>query len=343
MSHIAVFLPSLRGGGAERVMVQLANGFAARGHRVDLVLVAAQGPYLAEVSPKVRVVDLGRRRLRAGLWPLMLYLWRARPTALLSALPHANLVALWARALTGLRLRLVVSERNSLEGLELDRQGRRLLRWMARFYPKADAVVAVSRGIARELVDEIGLKTRQVRAIPNPVDLALIRAGQAAPLPHPWLAEGEAPVVLAVGRLEAQKDYSTLLAAFALLRARVSARLIILGEGSQRGALAAEIAALGLEQVVALPGFDPNPYAFMARARVFVLSSRVEGFPNVLVQALACGVRAVSTDCPTGPAEILEGGRWGRLVPVGDAAGLAAALEAALTDKASPAPEARAG
>lgn len=331
-SHIAVFLPSLRGGGAERVMVTLANGFAERGHRVDLVLTRAEGPYLTEVSKRVQIVDLDRGRVAASLLPLATYLRRERPDAMLSALNHANIIAIMACKLAGVSTRLVVSERNSLTAHSGSLgQGfiRTLMRWC---YPAAHGVIAVSQAMRDELITQLKLPSENVTSIPNPVDLdALNVLAQDRP-EHAWFEPGEPPVILAVGRLEAQKDYHTLLEAFLSLRARRDSRLIILGEGSQRMELEKQVSALGLEGSVELVGFKQNPFAWMAACDLFVLSSRHEGFPNVLVQAMACGARIVSTNCPTGPDEILEGGRWGRLVPVGDAEALANAMDEVMAD-----------
>lgn len=330
--HIAIYLPSLRGGGAERVMVNLANGFAARGHRVDLVLVKAEGPYLAEVSDKVNVIDLDRKGALASLWPLRRYLRRERPDAMLSALYHANLIAILARALGGTKTRLVVSERNSLSGLQGGVAGAVFRYLIKHLYRRTDGIVAVSRGIADELVSELGLPPERITAIPNPIDVERIAALASERPVHPWLAPDAPPVILAVGRLERQKDYPTLLAAIAQIRARREMRLIILGEGSLRPQLEQCIAEAGLQDIVMLAGFQSNPFGWMAASKVYVLSSRHEGFPNSLIQAMACGARLVSTNCPTGPDEILEGGKWGRLVPVGDADALALALTEALDD-----------
>ena len=330
VARIAIFVPSLRGGGAERVMVTLANGFAERGHRVDLVLVQAEGPYLPEVCSAVRIVNLNKGRVLASLVPLARYLRRERPHAMVSALNHANIIAILARKLSGVPTRLVVSERNSLTGLQGTRTGRRMLRLMRRFYPLADGVVAVSRAMAAELHEQLDIPLDRISAIPNPVDIDAIRA-QARSVPdHPWLKSDQPPVILAVGRLEPQKDYPTLLEAFARVRKNNDARLVILGEGSLRAELEERIRHLGLQDVVDMPGFQSNPFGWMAACSVYVLSSRYEGFPNSLVQAMACGAKVVSTDCPTGPVEILEDGKWGRLVPVGDANALAKEIVAAL-------------
>jgi glycosyltransferase involved in cell wall biosynthesis len=325
MLKIALFLPSLRGGGAERVMLNLAKGFAARGVKVDLVLAKAEGPYLAEVPPEVRVIDLKAPRVLASLPGLVRYLRRERPAALLSAMDHANVVALWARRFSGVSTRVVVSIHTTTSlALQNSRQIKaRLTPYLARcFYSDADAIVAVSKGVAEDLVRITGMPAARIHVIYNPVVTPEVFARAKEPVEHPWFDAGQPPVILGVGRLTKPKDFPTLMRAFALVRRERPARLMILGEGEERPRLEALIKELGLEDDVALPGFVDNPYAYMARAAVFVLSSAWEGLPTVLVEAMACGCPVVSTDCPSGPAEILEGGKYGPLVPVGDAVGL---------------------
>ena len=334
---IAIYLPSLTGGGAERVMVTLANGFAAQGHAVDLVLATAEGPYLADVVSGVRVVDLASGRVFRSLPRLIRYLRRECPTAMLSALSHANVVAIIAHWLSRVPTRLVVSERNTLSvDMVASPKGRLILRLMRLTYPRAAKVTAVSKGVAQDLEHLVGLPPEKIEVIYNPVVTPELLLRAEEPLDHPWLRQGEPPVILGVGRLTAQKDFATLLRAFALLRAQHPARLVILGEGEQRRELEALVRALGIAENVLLPGFVENPFAWMHRARVFVLSSRYEGLPGVLIQAMACGARVVSTDCPSGPAEILEDGRFGRLVPVGDTRALADAITATTTDCNAP-------
>lgn len=336
---LSVYLPSLRGGGAERVMVTLANGFAERGIAVDLVLANAEGPYLDDVSPDVHVVDLGGHRVLASLPALVGYLRRERPRALLSAMHHANVIALVARRLAQVSTRVVVSEHANYSQCRqhaTSLQTRMITPLMSWAYPWADNVVAVSLGVADDLAPVIGLARASIAVVYNPVVSKDTLARANEPLDHPWFAPGEPPVVLGVGRLTAQKDFDTLLRAFAKLRAERKARLMILGEGELRPELEALIEALGLSTDVALPGFKTNPLAFMRRASLFVLSSRFEGFGNVLVEAMACGTPVVSTDCPSGPAEILEDGKWGRLVPVGDVGALADAMLATLAEAHQP-------
>ena len=329
MDKVSLFLPSLHGGGAERVMVNLARGFVERGLAVDLVLAKAEGPYLAEVPKEARIVDLGARRVLYSLPGLVRYLRRERPEAMLSALNHANIVAIWAKLLSRSAQKLVVSEHSFLSQATAHASLRRakLMPFLInRFYLWADAVVAVSRGVAEDLVVRTGLPRERIKVIYNPVVTPELFAKAEEPLDHPWFAPGQPPVILGVGRLTLEKDFVSLIRAFSSVRKERSARLMILGEGEERPKLEVLVRELGLEGEVSLPGFVNNPYKYMKRAAVFVLSSRWEGLPNVLVEAMALGTPVVSTDCPSGPAEILEGGRWGRLVPVGDEKQLAAAI-----------------
>jgi len=325
---LALFLPSLRGGGAERVMVNLARGFVERGLQVDLVLARAEGPYLSQVPKEVRVVDLGAQRVLHSLPGLVRYLREERPQAMLSALNHANIVAIWAKLLARVKTRLVVSERTTLSRSTENASSIRVkfIPFLVKaFYPYADVVVAVSRGVAEDLIARIGLTAEKIKVIYNPVVTPELFTKAEEPLDHPWFRPGEPPVILGVGRLTKPKDFPTLIRAFALVRKERPARLMILGEGEERPNLEALVRELGLEEDVALPGFVENPYKYMKRAAVFVLSSRWEGFGNVLVEAMALGTPVVATDCPSGPAEILEGGKWGRLVPVGNHEALAEA------------------
>jgi glycosyltransferase involved in cell wall biosynthesis len=338
---ISFYLPSLCGGGAERVIVNLAQGITDRGTRVDLVVAAAEGALLDQLPPAVRLVDLRASRVLRSLTPLAGYLRRERPRVLVSSMGHANLVALWAARLAGRVTPVIVTEHNTLS--QETRQERRLAGrlWphlLRTFYPWAARIVAVSRGAADDLASTSGLSRHQVEVIYNPVITPTMMALARQAPDHPWFAPGQPPVILGAGRLTRQKDFFTLVRAFAEVRRRRPGRLVILGEGEDRPALEALARELGLADDVALPGFQQNALAYMAGSAVFVLSSAWEGLPTVLIEALAAGTRVVSTDCPSGPREILQGGRLGALVPVGDAAALAAAMLEALERPAGAVP-----
>jgi glycosyltransferase involved in cell wall biosynthesis len=315
------------------MMINLATEWSKRGIAVDLVLVRREGAYLPLVPPEVRIVDLGARRTFTALTPLVRYLWRERPRAILSGLVHINTIALLAKAVTP-GTRFVISERNTPSVDKKDRQpaarlGYRLAPYL---YRRADAIIAVSGGVADDLSASTGLSRQRIEVINNPVvtdqTLDLARAG----FRHSWFEPGAPPVIVAAGRLAAAKDYPTLLHAFAKLRSTRWCRLMILGEGDLLNDLTGLACKLGIKRDVQFAGFVINPYAVMSRAALLVLSSRWEGSPNVLVEAMACGSPVVSTDCPSGPREILAGGKYGPLVPVGDVDALAAAM-ASILDK----------
>jgi glycosyltransferase involved in cell wall biosynthesis len=326
--RLLMYCPALEGGGAERVMVTLANRFACEGVHT-LFVTARDGVYRAELSSAVEYRCLHTGSTLRTLLPLTRLLRRVRPDAVLSTLVEANFLAIAAARLARIGARVVVREANT-PSHDLLRNPRLIKRLTGRLipyiYPKADAIVASSHGMQHDLIANFRIPPHKISHIPNPLPLEQIRQQAQAPVPHPWFSTGQPPVILGVGRLERAKDFATLIRAFAKVRAEQEARLMILGEGSMRTQLESLASELCLSACIELPGFDPNPFRYMARAKVFAMSSIYEGFPNVLVQALACGCPVVSTDCPSGPSEILNGGAYGYLVPVGDVDALAASI-----------------
>jgi glycosyltransferase involved in cell wall biosynthesis len=330
---LAIFLQDLAGGGAERMMVNLAGGLAKRGFHVDIVLSRKEGRYFREVHPAVRIVDLGAKRVMTALWPLARYLRRERPHVLLSTLVHVNVAALLAQRLSRVPVPVIVREANAMSS---SRQYaahwpiKMAYRLAPVVYRLADCILAVSEGVADDAATYLGLPRERIKVAYNPVVGPGLYAAAARSPGHPWLVEGGIPVFLNVGRLTAVKDQATLLRAFATLRKQREARLIILGDGPLRGQLENLAVTLGISSDVAFPGFVENPFGYMARSAGLIVSSRSEGLPGVLIQAMACGAPVISTDCPSGPAEILNGGEFGLLIPVGDDRAMAAAMNAVL-------------
>jgi glycosyltransferase involved in cell wall biosynthesis len=337
--RVAIFTANMDGGGAERAMLKLASGIASHGYTVDLVLSRAEGHYLDEVPDTVRIVDLHARRVLSSIPGLVRYLRRERPSAMLTSMNYVNVVGIWARAIARVDTRLIVNEQNalSLETAHSPRRRHRLMpRLIRRFYPWADGVTSVARGTADDLVRTAGVSPDMIEVVHNPIVTSELRELARAPLDHPWFEPGQAPVVLAVGRLSPQKDFGTLIRAFSRVLPGRPCRLLILGDGPERASLEALVSALRLTGSVDLAGWVANPYPYMAHSGAFVLSSRWEGLPSVLIEALFCGVPVVATDCLSGPREILEGGRYGRLVPVGDEEALAGGIDAALAGDVQP-------
>lgn len=336
---LAVFASFSGSGGVERMLVNLLCGLIEQGQSVELVLVRAASPHLACLPAAVKRVQLNATHTLAAIPALARYLRERRPSVLLVAKDRAGRAAVLARALARTDTPLVLRLGTQLSAAMAVRTP--LERWLRYapirlLYPRIERIVAVSQGVADDTAAIARIPRARIEVIRNPVITPALDLQAAAPCAHPWLAPGQPPAILGVGRLQRQKDFPTLIRAFARLRATHDCRLLILGEGSGRARLTALAAELGVSEWIALPGFQTNPYAFLIRARLFVLSSAWEGSPNALTEAMALGVPVVATDCPSGPAEILDGGRYGTLVAVGDVAALAEAMRATLERPLSP-------
>ena len=333
MARIAFLLPNLKGGGAERVALTLMQAFIDRGHEIDLVLMNASGELLAHLPSEVRVFDLKARRVRNLLRPLITYLRARRPDALQARMWPVTVMAIVARILSRSSTRIVVSDHSCLsEAFRHSRVASASLRLTVRtFYPFAAARIAVSTGVADDLARLSGLDPASWHVIHNPVPSILAPSGYAAE-DDPDVWPTDMARILTVGSLRRPKNHALLLRAFAdLLRVR-PAHLLILGEGALRPDLERLAAELDISNHVSLPGYQTDPTPYYRSADLFVLSSDFEGFGNVLVEALQAGLPIVSTDCPTGPTEILDKGRYGKLVPCNDARALAEAVVAALDE-----------
>lgn len=334
--HVALILPSLAGAGAQRVFVDLAHGLLERAVDVDVVIVRDEGPLRRSVPAGARLRILGGRDVSLAIPRLARYLSARRPDVAVPAITHMNLCALLAARLARPPVPVVLVQSNHLTAsarhaeLRRDRLGPSLARVAYRW---ADGVVAVSHGVADDLASVTGVARPRIEVLYNPVHFERIARAAAEPADHPWLRDKSGPVVVGAGRLAAQKDFATLIRAVRLLPDDV--RLVILGDGKLRADLERLAAGLGITHRVDLCGFTPNPYPSLRAGDVFALSSRWEGLPTVLIEALSLGTPVVSTDCDSGPAEILDGGRWGALVPPGDAEALAGAIARTL---AGPAP-----
>lgn len=331
--HLMFFYRDLQNGGVQKNMLRLAEGLAQRGHMVDF-LIAHSGANEFPVPVGVRLHRSGTQNPAGLVIALAREIDRLRPEVIYTAMPNYNAVALLGRVLARHKPKIIISERSHV-GLERARAGWGLYRlslllapWL---YRLADEITAVSHETADSLAKACGIARGAITVLHNPVVGPAIATAAAAPLEHPWIAP-PFDMVLAVGRLVPQKDYPTLLRGFARLKAkRPQVRLVILGDGPERTALAAQARTLGLAEAVEFAGFEANPYRWMARAKIFVLTSLWEGLPTVVIEALACGATMVATDSPSGPRQIIgSDGRLGHLVPMGDDDALAVAMGEAL-------------
>jgi len=317
---IALFVPTLRGGGAERIMINLARGFIQLGIDVDLV-VRAEGIFISDVPDSVRLINLHTERMLTTLPRLIQYLRREKPDAMLSAIEHTCIAALIAAQIAKVNTRMIVTVHNTLslnrnENLSIARFVMPML--MKKLYPKANAIVVVSEAARDDFLRNFRLNRKKVSVIYNPVVTPELFEKAKQPSTHPWLSQDSPPVILGVGRLTKQKDFTTLIRAFALVCNQQPAKLIIIGEGNERKKLEQLSINLRVSKDVDIHGFVENSFSYMANAAVFVLSSAWEGLPTALIEALAIGTPIVSTDCPSGPREILKNGEYGSLVSIGD-------------------------
>ena len=368
VAHIAMLIPNLRGGGAERITLRIAGGLVKLGHSVDIVLFEPAFDFNSDIPENARLMVLcgrdvvqassnvprnahwrderapltllarlaalvGSNRLRllmlhrkvaAYVLRLISYIERERPDIIFANLPRMEYAALLAARTLSLPPPQIVPVVHSVFGQNSRQSRRRRL-----LFPAVTHVVAVSHGVAENICDTLGIAKNRVTTIQNPAySPRIARLAELRP-DHHWFADAGPPIILGVGRLVPDKDFLTLLEAFQLTRTQQMCRLLILGEGRLRGTLEKRVRKLGISDDVSMPGWAENPYAFMSRVSLFVLSSRREGFPTVLVEALACGCPSVSTDCPAGPSEILEAPEL--LAPVGDPKALANVMLLALS------------
>lgn len=327
MIKLAIFTPTLEGG-VGRVITNLANGLLSKKYNIDLLVPNASGPYLSELSSQIRLINFKISRTLKALLPLVNYLKKEKPQILLSVSFHANVIAIWAKFISRSNTKVVCSEHialnQALTNLNFFKKivMRRLVK---RFYRYADKIVCVSEEAAEKLNEIVKLPSDKIICIYNPIvdDFLYERAKQK--ITHPWFSDKK-PLILGVGRLTRQKDFSTLIKAFAIVRKHMDAKLIILGEGEEREKLEKLIAKLDLKDHVDLLGFVENPYPFFKQADVYVLSSKWEGLPTTLIEAMALGVPVVATSCESGPKEVLNNGEYGLLVPIEDEQSLASAI-----------------
>lgn len=327
--RLAVFTSFSGQGGVERMVLNLIPQFIESGYSVELLALKAKHLQADALPPEVKLIRLKSRHSATVVNELAHYLKTTQPPAMLVAKDRPGRAALKARRKAKVSTRVVVRLGTNLSAALRHRNA--LQRWLRqvpvqRGYRDVDAIVAVSAGVADDTQRITGLPKTQIEVIRNPVITPRLDRLANEPLDDPWIAAQQTPWILGAGRLTLQKDFATLVRAFNIVQRTVPVRLVILGEGNQRPELEALIRSLGLTQSIHLPGYQKNPYPYLKHANLFVLSSRWEGSPNVLTEAAALGTAVVSTDCPSGPAELLQGGRYGPLVPVGDVAALAAAM-----------------
>ncbi|MES9993427.1 MAG: glycosyltransferase [Candidatus Thiodiazotropha sp.] len=329
--HVCLFILKFGDGGVERMMVNIARGLSMIGVRVDFIIKETQAPYLHLLPDEVRIIKFQVAKQKAALPKLIDYLQHNDPHILLSAKILDDQIALEAKRRHSGRTRFFLRPGTALISRMEARGTHPLRRWLkkrrlATMFRAADGVVAVSQGVADEVIELSGIAKDKINVIKNPTITPELHQQAEAVIDEPWLAADQPPLILGIGGLRRQKDFPTLLRAFALVRKALPCRLMILGQGNKQEQLLSLARELELGHDFRLPGFVDNPYAYLKRAQLFVLSSLWEGSPNVLTEAMALGTSCVSTDCPSGPFEVTRGGEVAPLVPMSDPQRLAEAM-----------------
>jgi glycosyltransferase involved in cell wall biosynthesis len=325
--RIAFFMPNLFQGGAERVMLTLANQFATQDIQVDFILAKAKGQFLNRLSPKINVLDLQAVKTIFSVFRLAAYLRKQTPDVLFSTLHPSNIVALLAKTMSGTNVRIIVRVGTTVSAQRYAPWKKWFVRHVLAFcYSRVDQVVAVSNSVAADLQSYLKINPSKIVTIYNPTITDEFLEQSAEVVSHPWFQPAQPPVIIGAGRLIVDKGFADLISAFALVRASTNAKLAILGDGTERSHLELLAKELEIENDFSILGYVENPFAYMKRAALFVMPSLREGLPNVLIEAMACGCPVISTDCPGGAKEILNNGKYGDLIPVRDPKSLADAI-----------------
>jgi glycosyltransferase involved in cell wall biosynthesis len=329
-SSIVIYLPQIVAGGAENNFAKIASALSRNGEPVEILVSKLHKPFSSYLDENVKVTELKSIFGPFRLFALIDHLNKNKVTVLMSGLEGPNLLSGLIKRLKLTKTRVVVSLRNRDDLVIADYPPgikKLIFKFLYHFAIRgADHIIVIAHELKDYLVSRVGIPPDKISVIHNPIMTEKVRKAAEEPITESWSKDHSGDFLLSVGRLELQKDYPTLFKALIRVRREFPIRLLILGEGTERANLESLVRSMGLEEVVRMPGFTSNPFRFMKRAKVFVFPSKHEGFGNVLLEAMACGVPIVSTDCPTGPREILEDGKWGNLVPVGDVDALAEAI-----------------
>lgn len=332
----AFFISSLTGGGTVRVFTNLANNLIKKGAEIDMVVGKKEGPFLKKLDKRVNIINHNsshkyKRLFIINLLLLIKYLKKERPNILISTGTHANIVASLAKLILGSSANVVVCREVSSLNNKI------FINFLIKIlFIKNNKIIAVSNGVKQDLLKNSFINSKKIKVIYNPIFKKSITIRANDKITHSFFNKNN-KIIIAIGRLSKIKDFPTLIKAFKILsKSNENLRLIILGEGKERDNLEKLIKNYNIENKVDLPGFKDNPYAYLSKSDVFVLSSLSEGFGNVLVEAMACGTPVISTNCPGGPPEILDNGKYGKLVPVSDFKLLAKAIEESLKNPTNP-------
>lgn len=334
------FVPSLEGG-IGRITTLLALGMQAEGKKVEVWSASKASGYAFELQQKVKVRYIGKGSVRSSIFSLSRALKKYSPTSLISASFHANCVAIFVSIFTKTKTNFAIADHPSLDSALKEFSLIKRIMWMFLIfilYRFADKHIAVSKGVANAMSKFGRIKMSNISILPNPVITDKIFTDASVKINHPFFQNNK-PVFLYVGRLSYEKDVSNLLYSFKKVQESIASHLIIIGDGPDRKDLEQIAKKINISDKISFLGHQDNPYPYFLQSDLLVLSSTREGLPTVLIEALALGLKVVSTDCPSGPSEILDNGTYGTLVKLGDSNAFAESIVSTLNSSTPKVPK----
>lgn len=325
-NNVCLFLPNLCIGGAERSAANIANGLDDQGYNVSIILIQEKGEYISKLNKGIKIINLNVNKISQSIIPLYKYIKKYNPKCIISFMDHCNVAAIISNKISKNKTKIIPTIHSTISQRKKSFKLKIINNIQIYLYKYIEKIIVVSKEAGEDAKSVLRLSDNKIEVIYNPIITEDMLNNSKMNINHKWIGNEKYVNIIGVGRLTDEKGFEDLIKAFKIVRGKIdNSKLIILGEGSYRKNLTNIVMKLGLNDHIDMPGFV-NPYPYMRIADLFVLSSKREGLPSALIESMALGTKVVSTNCKSGPKEILKEGKLGRIVNVGDIDELAAAI-----------------